>query len=215
MNILSLLSESPLIGVVFLLSIILALTVHEFAHAWAADRLGDDTPYLQGRVTLNPLAHLDPIGSLLFVLTGFGWGKPVQYNPNNLKKHGDELTIALAGPASNLILAVILKALLLLQAATGFALIEPVFLIVAISINIYLAAFNMLPIPPLDGSSIIAYFWPEYRGIIGGQVGMIALLIIIFAPFPGGGILGTITAPIIAAFNTFTSLFGLLPTVLL
>jgi Zn-dependent protease len=214
MNILSLLTESPVAAFAFLLAIIFALTVHEFAHAWTADKLGDDTPYLQGRVTLNPLAHLDPLGSLLFLLVGFGYGKPVQYNPNNLRNHGDELKIALAGPLSNLILAVIFKLLAVLQVATGVTVINGDILGLVAIINIYLAAFNMLPIPPLDGSSIIAHFWPEYRGMVGGQIGMLLLLILIFMPFPGGNLLQGIVGPINNAFDILTSLFGLLPRVL-
>lgn len=213
MNIFSLFSQSPIFALAFLLSIIFAITIHEFAHAWMANRLGDDTPYLQGRVTLNPLAHLDPLGSLLFLFTGFGWGKPVQFNPNNLSRHGDELKIALAGPISNLILALCFKILLVAQAGFGVTAIEPLFLVVAITINLYLAAFNMLPIPPLDGSSIVSYFWPPYRSIAGGQIGFIILLILVFAPFPGGSLLSYIVQPILFAFNALTSLFGILPSI--
>jgi Zn-dependent protease len=214
MRILELLNQSPILAAVFLLSIILAITVHEFAHAWTADRLGDDTPASQGRVTLNPLAHLDPLGSLLFLLSGFGWGKPVMYDPRNLNGKADELKVALAGPASNLILAVFFKALVLAQLALGITFINPIFLGVAITINLYLAAFNMIPIPPLDGSSVVSYFWPEYRSLVGGQVGFIVLIALVFLPVGNTSLLSLIVTPILTAFDYLTSLFGILPLLL-
>lgn len=210
MNILSLFADSPFAAIIFLLAIIIAISVHEFAHAWTAYKLGDDTPYLMGRVTLNPLAHLDPLGSLAFLLIGFGWGKPVLYNPLRLTRKVDELLVALAGPASNLLLAIVLNILAALLPA-----IAPSFdatpLQLAALINIYLAAFNMIPIPPLDGSSVVAYFWPEYRSIAGGQIGMILLLALIFIPVGGGSLLTSIVEPIISVFTSFTLLFGLIP----
>ncbi len=214
MRILELAAQSPALAIAFLLSIILAITVHEFSHAWMADRLGDDTPSSQGRVTLNPLAHLDPLGSLLFVISGFGWGKPVIYDPRNLRGRADELKVALAGPASNLILALVFKLILVAQVAAGVTVITPIFLGVLITINLYLAAFNMLPIPPLDGSSVVAYFWPEYRSLVGGQVGFIILIALVFLRLPGGSLLSVVVTPILTSFDHLTSLFGLLPFLL-
>jgi Zn-dependent protease len=209
MSILALLTESPLLAVLFLAAIIIAVTVHEFAHAWTAYKLGDDTPYLMGRVTLNPLAHLDPIGSLAFLLAGFGWGKPVIYNPMRLQRKSDELLIALAGPFSNLLLAIALNIL-----ATYLPQISPIFnaapFQAAALVNIYLAAFNMLPIPPLDGSSIVAFFWPNYRSLAGGQVGLIILLALIFIPVGSSSLLSQVVTPIIHIFANLTTLFGLL-----
>jgi Zn-dependent protease len=209
MKILDLLRTSPLEALIFLFSIIIAITVHEFAHAWTADRLGDDTPSLQGRVTLNPLAHLDPMGSLMFLLLGFGWGKPVIYNPMRLSRRSDELLIALAGPASNLILATVLNVIVTNMHRHG--LYNTDVLQLASDLNILLAAFNMIPIPPLDGSSIIAYFWPEYRSLIGGQIGTVILLLVIFVPVLGGAtILSAVLTPIQYIFYLVTHLFGLL-----
>jgi Zn-dependent protease len=209
MNILSLFDNSPLVAIIFLGAIIIAITVHEFAHAWTAYTLGDDTPYLMGRVTLNPLAHLDPLGSLLFLIAGFGWGKPVIYNPMRLKRKADELWVALAGPISNILLAIFLNGLatLLPKIIPGFYAAP---LQLAALVNVYLAAFNMLPIPPLDGSSIIAYFWPEYRSIAGGQIGFVILLFLIFVPVGGGNLLSTVVEPIIAVFTYITTLFGII-----
>lgn len=201
---------SPATALVFLFAVIIAITVHEFAHAWTAYKLGDDTPYHQGRVTLNPLAHLDPFGSILFLLVGFGYGRPVQYNPMRLSRKIDELWVALAGPASNLLLALILNVLAAILPGIIPGLSAELFQFMAL-INVFLAAFNMLPIPPLDGSSIIAHFWPEYRSVMGSQIGFIVLLGLIFLPGPGGGrLLGSVVYPIIDAFASLTTLFGLL-----
>lgn len=203
MQILQLLGQSPILALVFLLAIVLAITVHEFAHAWTAYRLGDDTPRLQGRVSLNPAVHLDPLGSLSFIFLGFGWGKPVIYNPIRLLKRYDELLIALAGPGSNLVFALFLNALaLVFKPLTGN---YSDFLRLAAEINVLLAAFNIIPFPPLDGSSIVAYFWPEYRSVIGGQIGLLFLLFLIFS-----GALNLILNPVIFVFSTLTSLFGIL-----
>lgn len=196
---LALLSTNPLQAIALIFVIILAITFHEFAHAWTADRLGDDTPALQGRVTLNPLAHLDPVGSIAFLLVGFGWGKPVIYNPMRLSRKTDELLVALAGPASNILLAIALNVL------NQFGVFNSEIISPAVYINVILAAFNMIPIPPLDGSAIVAYFWPEYRSVMGGQLGLIILLLLIFS-----GTLGAIVTPIAAVFSHITTLFGLL-----
>ncbi|HSI21298.1 MAG TPA: site-2 protease family protein [Verrucomicrobiae bacterium] len=205
MTFLELLRTSPFEALIFLFSLVVAITVHEFAHAWSADKLGDDTPRLMGRVTLNPLSHLDPIGSLAFILVGFGWGRPVLYNPLRLLRRSDELLIALAGPASNLLLAILFNILIYVQTHYGVHIFSTEILQAASYINVLLAAFNMLPIPPLDGSAIVAYFWPEYRSMMGGQVGLIVLLVIIFS-----GVLGLVISPVIQVFSQLTHLFGIL-----
>jgi Zn-dependent protease len=204
MLLLSLLTQNPIIALSFVLSIVAAVTIHEFAHAWSADRLGDDTPRLQGRVNLNPLSHLDPIGSLVFLLVGFGWGRPVMYNPMRLSHKIDELWIALAGPASNLILAFFAYGTITLMRTMGWdAGFDLSILRMLADINVLLAAFNMLPIPPLDGSAIIAYFFPEYRSMMGGQVGLVVLLLLIAT-----GMLRTIVTPVISLFTYIATLLG-------
>jgi Zn-dependent protease len=192
---------------VLILSLVAAITVHEFAHAWTAWRLGDDTPLHQGRVTLSPLAHLDPIGSLMFLITQrIGWGRPVIYNPSNLSRKEDELLIALAGPGSNLVFAFSLYILILLVSGTMPQYAE--LLRSVLLVNVSLAAFNMLPIPPLDGSSIVAYFWPDYRSLAGGQVGIIILLALIFIPIgSGGSLLTVLVQPIYEFFFNVVTLF--------
>ncbi len=160
--------------------ILLALSVHESAHAWMAERFGDPTGRLQGRITLNPIAHIDPIGTVIFpiilALIGapvFGWAKPVMINPLNLKNpRKDGIFIAAAGPVSNIIMAILGIVFFLLLKNTGFigsiyvsgriAEAVTILLLNLILINIFLAIFNLLPIPPLDGSKIL-------EGILEGE----------------------------------------------
>jgi Zn-dependent protease len=204
---LSLLTTGHILEFITLIfSIVIAVTFHEFAHAWTAWKLGDPTPVNDGRVTLNPAAHIDPIGGLMFLLVGFGYGRPVIYNPMYLKRRSDELLVALAGPISNILLAIVFNLIYSVQVRTGTTLILPDLLAAAAYINVALAAFNMIPIPPLDGSAIVAYFWPEYRSVVGGQIGIVLILAFLIVP----GILSSILSPIIALFGWVASLFGLL-----
>jgi len=142
----------------FIVALVVAITVHEFAHALVATLLGDPTPKEQRRLTLNPLAHLDPLGTLTLFIAGFGWGRPVIYNPNYLRRsRRSEFLIAVAGPLSNLIIA-FLFALpgRIYFAQTGILPEAPLFILleIIVQLNIVLAVFNLLPIPPLDGSKI-------------------------------------------------------------
>ena len=156
--------------------LVFSLTVHESAHAWAADRLGDPTGRMLGRVSLNPLVHVDPIGTLLFPLIAMltnlpiiGWARPVPVDARRLRNgRRDYLVIAAAGPVSNLLLAVIAAALLkLVVLGSGTSVPEAAasplasLLLVALEINLLLAVFNMIPVPPLDGSSVLAGLVPE------------------------------------------------------
>lgn len=202
--------QNPVDMAVFLLALVLSVTVHEFAHAWAAVRLGDETPRLMGRETLDPRAHLDPMGSVLFLLVGFGWGKPVLYNPHRLSYRYQELLVALAGPISNLLLALAFNILAFL-AMQEIVPIAPSILTLVATLNVALAAFNLLPIPPLDGSSIVAYFWPEYRSVLGTQIGFILLIILLWFPIlPGRTVADIFIAPLMQLFTHVTKLFGLL-----
>tara|TARA_Y100000590_G_C15319920_1_gene863574 strand:+ start:48 stop:722 length:675 start_codon:yes stop_codon:yes gene_type:complete len=157
--ILDLLFSSPILAAIWLGAIIAALTVHEFSHALAGYLKGDRTAYLSGRLTLNPLAHLDPFGFMMMVLVGFGWAKPVPYNPYNLKNpRVDGLLIALAGPFSNLIGAAV--AGVLIRIISVFDLLPPgnaltLFLFVFAILNLFLMFFNLIPVDPLDGSKVL------------------------------------------------------------
>ncbi len=143
--------------------IVIAMVVHEYAHARVAYALGDYTPQLQGRLTLNPAAHVDPIGLLMLFIVHFGWAKPVQINPMNFSNpRRDDILVSLAGPASNLITAFIALIILVLLAKIDFPFSDGVLVVFNLIIiyNINFAIFNMLPIPPLDGSHILRNILP-------------------------------------------------------
>jgi Zn-dependent protease len=156
--------------------LVIAFTIHEFAHAWTADNFGDSTPRINGRLTLNPLAHLDPIGSLMLLFAGFGWAKPVPVNPYTLRQRSRSamMWVSLAGPLSNFVLAVI--AALPFQLGwftlndlytsynTARSAIFPSavgFTFDFITINLVLGLFNLIPLPPLDGDKVAAFFLPD------------------------------------------------------
>lgn len=159
--------------------IFLILPLHECAHAWTARRLGDDTAYYQGRVTLNPIAHIDPIGALLLLLTGFGWAKPVPIDPTRFdRRHSMRFGVAitaLAGPVSNLLAALVGQIVLRFYECSSYyqnyiqstgtvngmadtPYLIDTFIYYYIVINVGLAVFNLVPIPPLDGSKVLSYF---------------------------------------------------------
>lgn len=145
--------------------VIIAMTFHEFAHAWMADKLGDTTPRSQGRLTLNPLSHIDPFGLILLLFANIGWGKPVEINPRNFNSNKSietcEALVALAGPVMNIILAFIFMIIYYaLYCFTNCSWIILYIVYYAVAVNIGLGVFNLLPIPPLDGSKIFARFLP-------------------------------------------------------
>ena len=206
-------ASNPTYFVALAVAFVVAITIHEFLHAWAADRLGDPTPRSAGRVTLNPLRHLDPMGTLLLVIVGFGWGRPVMVNPRNFRtgaRSGMAL-VAAAGPASNLVLAFGLAPLLRgldegLTIGSGVDSTLALFIVAAIQINIILALFNMIPVPPLDGFSVLTGIVPQQ---IGEQLerlrryGPFALMAVLIAgPFLGLNIIGFLLGgPIAAMYN--------------
>jgi Zn-dependent protease len=176
--------ERLIAGVVALL---VGLTFHEFSHALTADQLGDHRPRAMGRLTLNPIAHIDPIGALMLVVAGFGWAKPVMVNPAALRGgRGSMALVAFAGPIANVVVAiafaVVFRVMALANVESGFFL-SLVALIV--QLNILLAIFNLIPIPPLDGYNVaLAYLPPRQAVTIQryAPYGIIFLLLLIFLP---------------------------------
>lgn len=192
---LNLLFIAPMLALAWIAALIIALTLHEFAHAIVGKWRGDDTAERMGRLTLNPLAHLDPIGFLMLIALGFGWAKPVPYDPRNLRgsKYNDVI-IALAGPAMNLALAVIGGIAFRLAVIGGLDVLGTAlgpFLVFFALTNLMLAIFNMIPVHPLDGSKLVTVFLAgtSFEWIstwllrYGNQVILIAILISIMTPY--------------------------------
>lgn len=192
-----LISPSRLLAVAAI--VFIALPVHEFAHAAMAVALGDDTPKSQGRYTLNPLVHIDPFGALLILLVGFGWAKPVQWNPNNISvdQRLGSILVAVVGPLSNLAMAVL--AVLVLGFVDIPGEFGAGFILFFVQINVLLFVFNMIPVPPLDGSHVLFALLPgnNYRLQMQlSQYGILILLAIIWiAP-------GIVRAPTQAILET-------------
>ncbi|HQR40394.1 MAG TPA: site-2 protease family protein [Blastocatellia bacterium] len=202
--------------ILFFVVFLFSLSVHESAHAWTSERFGDDLGRSMGRITLNPIAHIDPFGTILFPLVGllsggfmFGWAKPVPVNPLNwVEKNKANFWVSAAGPISNFILAIIFFVLLKLAFVTGlfntgnalgpYEIWVPIrtLLLMAVQLNIVLAIFNLIPIPPLDGSGVLESILPDdaqrgYEQIKPyGWILLIALLV--------SGVLGYIIGPILA-----------------
>ena len=200
---LGLLTSNPLAFVVYLLALLIAITVHEFSHAKVADYLGDPTPRLQGRLTLNPVVHIDPLGLIMLFLVGFGWGKPVMFDPFNLRNpRKDAALISIAGPGSNFIVALLLSLLLKLFIYLGQPFLVTIgytFLIPIIFLNVVLGVFNFLPIHPLDGFKIVGGFLSEQQAHEWYRLerfGLIFLIVLIF-PLGQGNMLSFVIWPII------------------
>lgn len=156
-------ASDPELLITVIVAFVVAITIHEAAHALAATWLGDDLPRLQGRLTLNPMRHLDPLGTLMIAIASFGWGRPVLVNPYRLRfgvNRGMAL-VALAGPASNVVLAAAITPLTRQFIDTSPDDTITLALVVIVQLNILLAAFNLLPVPPLDGFSVLVGVAPQ------------------------------------------------------
>lgn len=192
-------------------AVIIAITFHEFAHAFAADKLGDTTPRNQGRLTLNPLSHLDPVGFVLLMFAHVGWGKPVQINPNNFTSNKSrsacEAIVSLAGPLMNFVIAIVLTLVGVLMAnfapitftasVAGNIIITLIY--ITITVNIGLGVFNLIPLPPLDGEKIFRHILPyraqEWLDRNAQTLNLIFVVLWIT------GLLGTVVSPIIGVIE--------------
>lgn len=181
-------SERILEKILIIPAILIGLTFHEFAHAVIADRLGDKTPRLQGRITLNPFAHVDIIGFIMILLVGFGWAKPVEINPGAFKnRNRDDLKVSIAGPIANLIIAFLAAVLtvviyrfgLLSVQSTSISNIIIKIILYVININCMLAIFNLIPLPGLDGFHILKDLFPSIFYKISGTVYRYQLIILV------------------------------------
>ena len=185
-------------------ALLVAIDVHEFAHAWMADQLGDPTPRGMGRLTLNPLAHLDPLGTMMVLVAGFGWGKPVPVNPNRLRtgwRRGSAM-VSLAGPLANVATAALFAIPIRVGDILGpNALLAPFSFIfyLMVLINVTLAVFNMLPIAPLDGFKVLVGILPPqyaYRLARYESYGPMVLMLVVFLVyFTRFDILGLVMGP--------------------
>lgn len=202
---LNLFLRDPISFLILFPGLLLSITIHEFAHALAADKLGDPTPRHQGRVTLNPLAHLDPLGTLMIFLTSFGWGKPVEFDPYNLKNPvRDTALIALAGPLSNLIIAVLLAFVIRLNLLPLEWMYSASYAV--LFINVALAVFNLIPVYPLDGSKILVALLPaqtalEYEQFMH-RYGFLVLLFLILPLVGGVSPVSQLVSPVITLIVT-------------
>ncbi|MFA4845856.1 MAG: site-2 protease family protein [Patescibacteria group bacterium] len=205
---------SPAIAVAWVVAILSSLTIHEFSHALAGKLVGDKTAEREGRLTLNPIAHIDPTGFILLLLFGFGWAKPVPYNPYNLKDpKWDSVKIALAGPLANLVMAILAGVAFRLLVGGGVIVslnLLAIFLFLTILLNLFLMFFNVIPVHPLDGSKLFFAIFdhPKYAAmrevvaVYGPRILMFAVLI---SAFTSMNVFFFISAP---AFATCDALLG-------
>jgi Zn-dependent protease len=205
------LNLSPATLISRILTLLIAFTVHEFSHAWVADSFGDQTPRMEGRLTLNPAAHLDLIGTLMLLVAGFGWAKPVPINPYVLRRRSPAavMWVSAAGPLSNLLMAVVAAIPVrfgLIPNPTNWPQFLPTpynFMFNFIGINILLMLFNLIPLAPLDGEKVAEFFLPPPLARFFDQIrpyGPLILLGIVFVlPLVGIDLFGWILYPIMNA----------------
>jgi len=192
-----------------LLTLLIAFTFHEFAHAWTATKFGDDTPRLYGRLTLNPLSHLDLLGSLMLIVAGFGWAKPVPINPSKIRRYSPSalMLVALSGPISNFLLAAVAAiplrfGLVRPSAALIQAFPTPYqFLVYFMFTNLGLMVFNLIPLPPLDGEEIVEFFLPaSWQGkwqAIKPYGPYILLVLLFLGPTLGFNVIEMVISPLV------------------
>ena len=199
-GLLPILRSDPTLFILLVAALIGAIGLHEYAHALAADLQGDRMPRAMGRLTPNPIKHLDPVGTLFILLVGFGWGKPVEFRPNALSsaRFGAAI-VALAGPLMNLTLA-FAAAIIAIQFDASLPDLVARFLSVFFTLNVILAVFNLIPLPPLDGSRLLTIFLPPSRHNVIFFLDRYGFIILIAVLLFGGF---TVIQPIISSVRDF------------
>lgn len=193
--------NNPIAFLFIVCAFLIAITVHEFAHGYVADRLGDPTARLMGRLTLNPKAHLDFVGTLMLLFAPFGWAKPVPIDTFNLRHpRRDSALISLAGPTANLLTAGFLALILAFIPSGGVLTIITMFLSYSIILNVNLAIFNLIPIHPLDGFHIVEGLLPEHAARQWHQLESLGFLMIIILVFPLFG-----SSPVLTVVQSVTT----------
>lgn len=212
--------SNPLMLLINFGALVVAITIHEFSHAITADRLGDPTPRLQGRLTLNPLAHLDPLGTIMLLIARFGWGKPVQFDPFNLQNpRRDAALISFAGPLSNILTATIASLLMRLLIPLQFSVFAHTTMVLAVGftyllaflqifivLSIFLAIFNLVPVHPLDGFKIVGGFLSKEKArewYSLERYGIILLLLLVFPIFSSQAPISRLIIPIVETILKF------------
>ena len=207
--------------IIYVIILLTAFPVHEFAHAWTADRFGDDTPRRYGRLTLNPVAHLDLFGSLALILAGFGWAKPVPVNEYALRRHSSSalMWVSLAGPLYNLVMAILAGFLLRLIYSVALDFIPGqilyylfIFLFQFVWVNLFLMLFNLLPLYPLDGEKVLDHFLPANlsRALesLRPYGSLILMAVIFLLPRVGIDVIGTVIRPALYFLADLLTGFG-------
>ena len=209
-------------AILYLIAFILCVSVHEYGHAWMANRLGDPTPRLQGRLTLSPLHHIDPIGTLLIpfisaispgALPLMAWGRPVQTNPlaytRTLKVNTGRMLVSIAGPSMNLLMALVASIVIVILARVGVSpRLQSALFNYIVGLNLILMCFNLLPIPPLDGGAVLAWVLPRsLQGVIDflQRYGAFILLLLVLSPMLGLPMLGTVMYPMALLIDVWRS----------
>lgn len=185
MGLITLFFSNPLLFIILAVLLLYSVIAHEVAHGWVAHLFGDDTAKWSGRLTLNPVSHIDPVGALMLFFVGFGWAKPVPVNYSRLQNSRWGLfCVSLAGCATNILIAVLAIFLLQFDGIKGIPVVSDILPVVA-RINIILGAFNLIPIPPLDGSKILMSFLPEEAQMNLAQLEPYGFFILAFLLFTG------------------------------
>ena len=198
------LAQDPQLFLIVAIAFVVAITLHEASHALAATMLGDDLPRLQGRVTLNPLRHLDPLGTIMILIASFGWGRPVLVNPYRLRfgSHRGMALVAAAGPASNIVLALALTPVAREFLTSSRSDPITIAVVLIIQLNLFLAVFNLIPLPPLDGFSVLVGLVPQDTAVRLDRLrsygpGLLIGLFLLVAVVPGAS--GIISRPVLWA----------------